>query len=84
MKNALTFNGKEWGTWTNLRLKQNFNISKLRRVEYCRNLLVNPEIKVEFHNYDYKNIIRIFGHNKNNVWYLDLPYKLLNLKLSLK
>ncbi|WP_348736909.1 DNA adenine methylase [Spiroplasma endosymbiont of Ammophila pubescens] len=74
IKNALTFNGKEWGTWTNLWLKQNFNISKLRRVEYCCNLLVNPEIKVEFHNYYYKNIIRIFGHNKNNVWYLDPPY----------
>ncbi|WP_348736617.1 DNA adenine methylase [Spiroplasma endosymbiont of Ammophila pubescens] len=32
IKNALTFNGLQWGTWTDKRLQQNFNFNKLLRI----------------------------------------------------
>ncbi|QIA73182.1 hypothetical protein GL982_05920 [Spiroplasma citri] len=53
IKNALTFNGKEWGIWTDKRLQQNFNINKLLRVENVRNLLVDSKNTIEFYNLDY-------------------------------
>ncbi|WP_283272625.1 DNA adenine methylase [Spiroplasma sp. SV19] len=74
MKNALTFNGKEWGTWTNKRLQQNFNINKLKRVENVRKLLVNPKYDIKFFNSDYKDIINKYGNDENIIWYLDPPY----------
>ncbi|WHQ36388.1 DNA adenine methylase [Spiroplasma sp. SV19] len=74
MKNALTFNSKEWGVWTDKRLQQNFNINKLIRVENVRELLVNPKYNIKFFNSDYKEIINRYGNDENIVWYLDPPY----------
>ncbi len=74
IKNALTFNGKEWGTWTDKRLQQNFNFNKLLRIQNVRRLLVDPKNNIEFYNLDYKNIINKYYMDKNIVWYLDPPY----------
>jgi len=74
IKNALTFNGGEWGTWTTKRLQQNFNVKKLLRVQNVRKLLDNPKHDIEFCNFDYKNIINKYYLDEKIVWYLDPPY----------
>ncbi|WP_348735191.1 DNA adenine methylase [Spiroplasma endosymbiont of Ammophila pubescens] len=74
IKNALTFNGEEWGTWTDKRLQQNFNVNKLLRIQNVRKLLFDLKNNIEFYNLDYKNIINKYYMNKNIVWYLDPPY----------
>ncbi|AGM25509.1 DNA adenine methylase [Spiroplasma chrysopicola] len=74
LKNALTFNGKEWGTWTDKRLQQNFNTNKLIRVQNVRKLLVHPNYDIKFFNFDYKVMINRYGNNENIIWYLDPPY----------
>lgn len=78
INNALTFNGNAWGTYTDLRLKQNFNGNKIKKVLAIQNLLNNfylsNETSYYFYNQDYKNIINLFGNDKDIVWYLDPPY----------
>jgi len=74
IKNSLTFNGKEWGTWTDKRLQQNFNVNKLKRVENVRKLLVNPKYDIKFFNLNYKEIINQYSYDENIIWYLDPPY----------
>lgn len=71
MKNNLTFNGSEKGTFTEARLKQNWNLAKRDRIIECQKLLKDNYPKIGFTNYNYW--ILITGSD-DNFYFLDPPY----------
>ncbi|WP_338985592.1 DNA adenine methylase [Spiroplasma endosymbiont of Diplazon laetatorius] len=73
MNNNLTFNGQQWGTWTQQRLEQNWNQNKFIRILECQKLLQNNKNKISFLSNSYSTCINFFI-NKYCFYYLDPPY----------
>ncbi|AUB31261.1 DNA adenine methylase [Spiroplasma floricola] len=77
MKNNLTFNGQQWGTWTQKRLEQNWNLNKFDRIINCSNLLAYNRNKI---NWKCDNFLDILDYewkfDSNTFMYLDPPYYL--------
>ncbi|WP_028124235.1 DNA adenine methylase [Mesoplasma melaleucae] len=70
MNNNLTFNGQAKGTWTQLRLEQNWNINKWERILKCKELLLKNKDKVKFNNQNYWMQCFIY----ESFYYFDPPY----------
>lgn len=76
-RNNLTYNGHKTGTFTQKRLEQNWNQSKMKRILRCCNLLENKREDILFKAEHYQNIdaSKIPGLKKvKSFYYLDPPY----------
>ncbi|WP_338970810.1 DNA adenine methylase [Spiroplasma endosymbiont of Labia minor] len=73
MNNNLTFNGNSWGTWTQKRLEQNWNLNKKNKIIECSNLLSENKEKIDFWSSHYVDVF-----SDTITWkcfyYLDPPY----------
>lgn len=72
LENNLTFNGQRWGTWTQKRLEQNWNLNKFTRITECNKLLLNNKNIIRFYNDDFNDLVGCM--QRHCFWYLDPPY----------